>query len=478
MNAAASTARRNQIIYAVLILVLFGAMYPYTMWLDRLKTRKELGEATLGQIDTGGFMLKLLLVGGFRGLVADWEWNQAIAYQKAHDWDRMKQTVDTITKLQPHFLSVWTYQGWNLSYNVSVEWDDPADKYEWIKNGIKFIQQGVDKNRKSPDLIWDVAWTYYHKIGFSDEAIILRKLFREDEDEAFKYDPIELLDSNIKTTQDDNFLLAHGWFTRAVRLSDAGAQRVGAGVREKEEQVNTELDYVDRPVQHKGRPGDLSFRTMPAHAQTRYSIALEKESIKDYRPTFGDKARNAWEKALAEWVAFGKYPFPAFSHPDQMVQIDDNTNKAVYEKLTPEQKYWTERWADQMNYDYWKARCLAEGERAGVTCRRLFYEGTKALKAADYRVAVDKYREGISLWRDLLDRYPAYLNDDLNRKDTGAILKRYAFTLKQVGKDVPEDMPFLDLYQTVKNEPTQPDPFDALDMLRTRRAEPDADASR
>ena len=86
-----------------------------------------------------------------------------------------------ITKLQPHFLSIWTFQSWNLAYNVSVEWDAPEDKYEWIKKGIQFVQEGVDKNRKSPDLVWDTAWYYYHKLGFSDESIILRRLFRDDE---------------------------------------------------------------------------------------------------------------------------------------------------------------------------------------------------------------------------------------------------------------------------------------------------------
>ena len=82
------------------------------------------------------------------------------------------------------FSKIWTFQGWNLAYNVSVEWDAPEDKYEWIKKGIKFLQDGVRKNRKSPDLLWDTAWTYYHKLGFADESIILRRLFRDDPDES------------------------------------------------------------------------------------------------------------------------------------------------------------------------------------------------------------------------------------------------------------------------------------------------------
>ena len=131
-------------------------------------------------------MMKLFLLGGFRGIVADLLWIRAEEYKRDHDWDRLETTVELITKLQPHFLSIWTFQGWNLAYNVSVEWDAPEDKYTWIKQGIKFVQEGVAKNRRSPDLIWDTAWFYYHKLGFSDESIILRRLFRDDEDEGFK----------------------------------------------------------------------------------------------------------------------------------------------------------------------------------------------------------------------------------------------------------------------------------------------------
>ena len=139
----------------------------------------------------------------------------------------MKATVDLITKLQPHFLSVWTFQGWNLAYNVSVEWDAPEDKYEWIKQGIKFLQEGVANNRRSPDLVWDTAWTYYHKLGFSDESIILRRLFYDDDDVEFRsyHDP----ETDVKLEKRDNFQLGYGWFTRAVNLVDAGESRAATG---------------------------------------------------------------------------------------------------------------------------------------------------------------------------------------------------------------------------------------------------------
>ena len=43
------------------------------------------------------------------------------------------------------------------------------------------------------------------------------------------------------------------------------------------------IEYVDPTPQRKGRPDDLAFRSMPAHAQTRYAAGLEKMSIAGHR---------------------------------------------------------------------------------------------------------------------------------------------------------------------------------------------------
>ena len=64
----------KKIIYGAVIVVLFGTMYPYTNWLNEEKKAYDLGEAAIGQIDTGSFMMKLLLLGGFRGIFADLLW--------------------------------------------------------------------------------------------------------------------------------------------------------------------------------------------------------------------------------------------------------------------------------------------------------------------------------------------------------------------------------------------------------------------
>ena len=243
------------LIYGLIIVVLFGACSRTPTGSTRRRRRKDLGEAAIGQVDTGSFMLKLALLGGARGIAANVLWTRAEELQKEQDWDRLKATVDLITKLQPHFLSIWTFQGWNLAYNVSVEWDAPEDKYEWIKKGIKFLQDGVEKNQKSPDLIWDTAWTYYHKLGFSDESIILRRLFRDDDDEEFKTEP----DRNGKNVGNDNFQLGYGWFSRAVDLVDEGeTRRQASGI-----EATVELRRRPRPAQGPARRPRLPLDARP-----------------------------------------------------------------------------------------------------------------------------------------------------------------------------------------------------------------------
>lgn len=459
--------QNRKIIYALAIVALFGAMFPYTSWLGEEKKRKDLGEAAIGRVDTGSFMLKLALLGGARGVAANVLWTRAEELKRAQDWDRMKATVDLITKLQPHFLSVWTFQGWNLAYNVSVEWDAPEDKYEWIKNGIEFLQDGVKKNRRSPDLVWDTAWTYYHKLGLSDESIILRRLFRDDDDDEFKsyIEP----ETNIKVIRQDNFQLGYGWFNRAVDLVDKGENRLAGS-------VEANIDYVDPTPQRKGRPGDLAFRSMPAHAQTRYAASLEKMSIQDVPATFGEVAKNEWAKALAEWIKFGTYTF--LSHNEVLrggklikepIRIDDVTNPKRFATLSENQRYWTNRWSDQMNYRYWKDRARAEMTRGGVEARQCFYDATIAYKGADFATAVEGFRKGLALWDELLKDHLDYRNDDFNKKDTGLIVKRYLRALRQLGEPEPKDLPFRELLAGAE-EDSSVDPFDATEMLGVDRS--------
>ena len=122
----------------------------------------------------------------------------------------------------------------------------------------------------------------------------------------------------------DNFKLGYGWFSRAVKLVDQGANSSQLAA------PATRSSYVDPTPQRKGRADDIAFRSMPAHAQTRYAAGLEKMSIYGIPATFGEVAKNEWANAWNEWDKFGDHVF--MSHNEVLrdgklvrdkIQLDD-----------------------------------------------------------------------------------------------------------------------------------------------------------
>src|SRR5438034_7742656 len=49
-------------------------------------------------------------LGGFRGLIANALWIRAVDLQEQDKYFEKVQLADWITKLQPHFVTVWTHQ--------------------------------------------------------------------------------------------------------------------------------------------------------------------------------------------------------------------------------------------------------------------------------------------------------------------------------------------------------------------------------
>ena len=96
--------------------------------------------------------------------------------QKKNQWNELELHVRTLTKLQPHFITPWIFQSWNLSYNVSVESDRVNDKYFYITRGIELLAEGERQNRDNPDMRWSIGFFTQHKICQSDETNVLRSL--------------------------------------------------------------------------------------------------------------------------------------------------------------------------------------------------------------------------------------------------------------------------------------------------------------
>ena len=124
--------------------------------LARMRQQYDLGEATLGKVDPSSSAMNLVLL-GLRGPAASLLHLKAIEYQEKKQWAKLRATVDSIILLQPHYVQIWKFQGWNLAFNVSREWDRVADRFYWVKEGIKFLQLGTTRNQTATNL--------YHNVG-------------------------------------------------------------------------------------------------------------------------------------------------------------------------------------------------------------------------------------------------------------------------------------------------------------------------
>ncbi len=255
--------------------------------LARIRSDPEVGlsQVHLGEFDPTSEALKLATF-GLRGVATNLLWQKAHRFKMKKDWNNLAATVEQITKLEPHFISVWIFQAWNQSYNVSKEFDDVRRRYEWVIDGIRFLQKGAEYNARRPRLPWEIGWVTSHKIGRADEHRQFRKMFREDK--QFH----DSLPKDFRVPGDDprdNWLVAKAWYRKAEAVADT----VGGKMTGK---------------------GPLIYRSNAPMCQMSYAEALENDGV------FGERAKMAWRTALQEWLQYGTVDLP--TGPNAKLQLN------------------------------------------------------------------------------------------------------------------------------------------------------------
>ena len=117
--------RQRKLLYIGLILALFSvSLFWRGSIINPLAAALAIREKDRGEVELVGSVVRLSLTGS-RGLAICVLWNNAIDRQKKNQWNELEVLVRSLTKLQPHFITPWLFQSWNLAYNVSVESDRP-----------------------------------------------------------------------------------------------------------------------------------------------------------------------------------------------------------------------------------------------------------------------------------------------------------------------------------------------------------------
>lgn len=479
------------VVIALLLLPLFWLGQPATSpargarggpggVLAQLRTRYGLSEAELGEIDPTSEAMRLSTL-GLRGIAANILWTKADIYKMKKDWTNLSATLEQLVKLEPHFISVWRFQAWNLSYNVSAEFDDYRKRYEWVIRGINFLQKGIRYNEREPKLLWDTGWFIAQKIGRADEWKQFRRLFKQDDD-FHGPRPVE---------ERDNWLVGKEWFARGEELVEQGAVLRG---------ISPLLFFSDRPM-----------------CQMNYSEFLAKDGI------FGERAKQSWERALHEWLEYGNREFPTYEggtirlndkerfdqraqeiwdeleklapglrvkieqekrarlRPEEREALDTPpeertptqqalafeaarkvhiTHREVAQRITGPRRAEALKLAEEaekalemsrkieqqrviVNFEYWRMRAQFEQTPQAIEAREYIYRGDEAFRAADLTRAKQYYDLGLQKWRELLDlpQFPQLKRDGNTGRELIDVIRNYQRILD--ARDEPWPRPFI-----------------------------------
>jgi hypothetical protein len=455
--------------------------------LVQLREKYGLSQAQLGQIDPASETVKLAIL-GMRGVAATILWEKANAYKMKKDWANLGATLNQIIKVQPNFVSVWIFQGHNLSYNVSVDFDDYRERYRWVIKGIEFLQEGIRYNEREPQLYREIGRYVSQKIGRADESKQFRRLFKQDDD----------FHGSRPMALRDNWLVGKQWYLKTEKLVDSG-------------------------VPFKVTP--QVFRAEAPLCQMYYGETLEKEG------TFGEVAKLAWKTASDEWHQLGSFDVPTgegIIHLNDAEMFDEESRKLAQkldelapgvrqemlkEKLaglnkeqrqaidTPvdqrtwaqqrlavavaetalaishdevarrvtganrkeavklaneatkkaEKANWIRRRRDDVNFDYWRIRAEMEQTEDAVAAHRLIYEGDQAFHLADLVPAREKYEQGLFAWRKVLNAYPSMIVNDIMGDELMDVIERYRRILEQLDLPMPKDFILQDIVRLHEN---------------------------
>ncbi len=435
--------------------------------LSTIRSKYELGQADLGAIDPASESMRLATL-GLRGVAVSILWQRAEYYKREQFWDNYSATLNQITRLEPHFVKVWDFLSWNLSYNISVEFDDYRQRYAWVKKGIDYLLVGTKYNRNKTDLPYELGWKFGNKFGVSDEKVQFRQLYRMDDDWHN-----ELRDKDMDVRQPDgvgpdqrpdSWLTGRLYYERCYAMVNGGA------------------------VAHKSA---TNFYRMGPMWLINYAAMIATEGH------LGESSRFAWAKAADGWLGFGnlfirstwgedlkmtdiesanqkvaedRAAFDEFckdktncrnasrspeetdgrrsgcpgctrlaTHRATSLPSDDSRAEAAGAvsrsrcgmppekqfkanelalKLSKSEEYvqHLEVYRNQVNYQYWEMRCQAEQTQPSLDARADLYAAGKALERGELDAAIGKYQSAFKNWNDLFNRYPSLMTTSRRKK--------------------------------------------------------------
>lgn len=458
--------------------------------LAQLRAEYDLAPTELGEIDPASESMKLATL-GMKGVAANILWTKANYYKKTEDWEKLVAAVNQMAKLQPNFVSVWEFQSHNLSYNISVEHDDYRFRYLWVKKGIEFLIKGTRYNRNEPKLFWTVGWYTGQKFGRADEHKQFRRLFRADKDfEDFLSLYVPMNDARGDADNlPDNWLTSRLWYESAYDIVETRQAPIRGkaphifysdGPKALMNYANTiETEGVlDEKAQYAWRrAGDnwavYGDRVVPTSWGERIRLNDQESTLAESGrlsdeldklvPGLREKVTQDKIDALpeAERIALGKTWEEITDSPLDITRKLDAERKTqvtyrdVAEAAPSDVRARAFRLAKQamdketvanhinayrnnVNFNYWKARCAVEQLPQTVDARRHVFAAKEFMEDAELDAAKKEFELAWKDWAETFQNHRELVNQ-LTEDDLVEDIQQYIKLLGQLDEELPKD---------------------------------------
>jgi len=458
-------------------------------YLAKLRTAAQLSQADLGEIDPASETMRLASL-GLKNIAVTLLWDRANYYKKVEDWTNLSAVLEQMTKLQPNFYSVWDFQAHNLSYNISVQFDDYHDRYAWVMKGIEFLRQGVFFNTREPRLLGRMGWFIGQKIGRSDEKKQYRRLFKADDDFHERDRPGRTL------AERDNWLVGREKYLAAQVVADAGVPLKTTPLIFHSEPMMMAINYA-RNLESDGIFGDkardgwelageelrrYAVREIPTSWDVPIRLGLREEELAraerlaaeletllpgkfaameaERSAALTGAQRQALEVppldrtedqqdlvAKAEQAMKVNWPMVARDAP---ADVRDQAQRLAADYIeAQETAEIIDRYRDIVNFDFWRATCEMEVTDSALRAREATWQAEKDYEAARLRPAKEAFEEAFAAYREVLDASDVLRSDALTREELIETIDQYREVLEQL--DEPFPSPFV-LDDVLKNE--------------------------
>jgi hypothetical protein len=466
-----------------------------------------LSQAQLGAIDPASETMKLATF-GMRGIAVVWLWDKSNEYKKKEDWDNLSATLEQIARLEPNFIAVWEHQAHNLSYNVSVEFDDYRQRYHWVKKGIDYLIDGTEFNRNEPRLLWFTGWVVGHKIGRADERVQFRRLYREDTEfhDMFARRGIDMLKTRGPDGKPDNWLTGRQWYLSSIQAHRDGGSIGGKSpvlffsspvmslvnfAGDLEKQPDFDEDFV-KSTWNQAYQEWIELGNIPLASSFGYTLQLndvdslqaqikEKEAQLDaLLPGIRDEIRENKKAALSTEMRralekpIDELDMAARSQNYQAKAMIEPTYVEIAGRAPPDKAVEARRLASALavlqqrlgltktsrqivNFDFWRDRSQAGATDTDVAARKNLFAARQLFAKPDLEGAKAKFEESFKDWAEIFEKWPTQ-KEDADHDDLVAAVETYIKVLEQLdlrdadGGILPADFPLTELMKNQGKE--------------------------